>query len=59
MPLSEKQVPPKKSPVDRGLVKLPNDFEAAVKALLKTPPPPAGHPATRKKSAMVKEAKKR
>jgi hypothetical protein len=39
-------------------LKLPADFEAAMKALLATPPPPVGHPATRKK-APNESAKKR
>ncbi len=30
-------------------LKLPHDFAATIKALLKTPPPPAGDPSTRKK----------
>jgi len=29
-------------------VRLPKDFEATVKALLQTPPPPVGDPSTRK-----------
>lgn len=30
-------------------LKIDASFEDAVKAFLKTPPPPAGHPSTRKK----------
>jgi hypothetical protein len=30
-------------------VKLPPDFSATMTAPLETPPPPAGHPSTRKK----------
>jgi hypothetical protein len=33
---------------ERELLELPVPFEDAIKALLATPPPPAGHPATRK-----------
>jgi hypothetical protein len=38
-------------------LKLPKDFEATIKALLKTPPPPAGDPSTRKQKPK-KQAKK-
>jgi hypothetical protein len=34
-------------------------FESAVKAFLKTPPPPAGHPSTRKQKPTPKAAKKK
>jgi GNAT superfamily N-acetyltransferase len=39
-------------------VRLPADFEATIKALLKTPPPPAGDPSTRKQKPKKKPAKK-
>lgn len=34
--------------VKRGLLKLPDDFAANLRALLATPPPPAGTPGSRK-----------
>jgi hypothetical protein len=37
-------------------VRLPADFEATVRALLKTPPPPAGDPSTRKQKPKKKKA---
>jgi hypothetical protein len=39
-------------------VRLPADFEATIKALLKTPPPPAGDPSTRKQQPKKKPAQK-
>ena len=41
-------------------IKIPADFEKIVKALLRTPPPPAGDPATRKKkpARKLRRAKK-
>lgn len=38
-------------------LKIEASFEDAVRAFLKTPPPPAGHPATRKQKP--KKAKKK
>jgi len=43
---------------DDTTVRLPSDFEATLGALIRTPPPPAGDPSTRKqkpKSARKKQ----
>ena len=41
----------------RDLLKLPNDLEGNLRAMLRTPPPPAGTPGSRK--AMPKPPKKK
>lgn len=40
-------------------VRLPADFRAVVGALLKTPPPPAGDPSTRKQEPKKAKAAKK
>ena len=44
---------------DTTLPPLAVSFEDAVKALLRTPPPPAGDPSTRKKKPAKRKVKKR
>jgi hypothetical protein len=44
---------------DTTLPPLKGSVEDIMKALLRTPPPPAGHPATRKQKPAKKAAKKR
>lgn len=44
---------------DTTIPPLKGSLEDIVKALLATPPPPAGHPATRKQKPTKKAAKKR
>lgn len=41
---------------DDTTVALPRDFDATLKALLRTPPPPAGDPSTRKGRTKKKAA---
>jgi hypothetical protein len=49
---------PKEQSSTNTTLKLPGDFRGVVKALVKTPPPPAGDPSTRKQKPKKKPAKK-